>query len=441
MKVRVVVLSVALSSVMSGCEKPDSGGAATLSGDMTGATGLAVTKPSASASFQAFGEATPTPTPAEPFSTLVKIDENGVPSPVFNQQRQVFGVILSPSHVVVAGNFHDVRATVAEGEDEKAIDCYLVAFPRSATGEAVKCLSERPTGRHLLGSDSPDPDPPLGMAVRGEDFYFTVAYGESEESQVWRWTGGADQVELLLQFAPESPAKFGEVHAMENAGFVCVQTLPNVYWEALCTPVDTLDWQPSSATSEQGFSQHSLTLGTNLLLAGSILHLTDATVTPSTVNTLPAGPRNTIRVGNVAYGVTAGNTAPSETGCLGPNACLVRLQSDGTLTIFGETSPGSNTSALDWERIVGADEVAYVYGESDLRRFDMAAAVLGTANLLGSTSLLNITDMSLSTTPLIRIDGTTSAGLPSIVLINTSSGSITVTEEDVPRFVSVTPLD
>lgn len=437
------VLLAFVVCVLPGCENKGGGGAATLSGDMTGATSVAIYKAAPDApQMQSFGEPPPSETPpAESFSTLVKIDADGNLGAVFNQQRPVFAVKVTTTHVVAFGDFHDIRAQVADGEDEKAIDCYLVAFPRNATGEAVKCLSQVPIGVYplhpdstYLGSNRVDKDP-LGFSVRGADVYFTDAtlYGSVSgelDTHLWRWSGGSDQIELLLQFDADAfTDNFSEPHVIENGGFACVQTVHfNIDFRVLCSPIaPPLDWQNTGATTgggESGISYGlSLVMGTNLVLTGSVVSLVDGTTT-ATSRSLPRDRSVTLRAGEDVFGISG--TAES-------GGSLIHVSADGTGTVLN--------GALDWDLIVGRGNYGYVYGDNELRRIDLAAAVLGTANLLGGTTLLNVTDMSLSSGPNIRIDGTTNTGIPSIVLINTSSGEITVTEEDVPRFLSVTPLE
>lgn len=101
---------------------------------------------------------------------------------------------------------------------------------------------------------------------------------------------------------------------------------------------------------------------------------------------------------------------------------------------------GLSDGSTQWERILGRGNYAWAYGGSQLRRIDLPTLVLGTANLLGSVNLLQVTDMSFSSGDLLRLDGVGSTGGPVVVSLDTVTGAITIETTDIPRFQDVVPL-
>ncbi len=400
------------------CEKKDS--ASLLTSDMSGAVGLAIRKPVETNGFAITAAET---TGGQPFFSLVKIDANGNIDPVFNQERPVYFVAVSSSHVIVSGDFYDV-ATPEDG----AIRCYLVTFPRTASGEAVKCISKGAPGLPasidpISGYSTPPVEP--GFVVAEGDVYFseTVQPNPSEStSRLWRWEAGAAENELLLQVA--APLTLIQPYTSPVGSYVCVNdSQPSI----LCSPYDPPNWADSGADAGSGLDPVGMVLGTSLLVQGSVINLVNGTRIASPVvfgATIPPPPWARVVVGTTAFGLQAIGTGNARR--------IVRFVPTGDILEIDATT--------NWERILGAGNYAFVYGSSRLQRLDLRTSVLGSSNLLGQVGLVQVTDVSFSTEGMLRLDGTGSSGLPVIVLLDTSAGTLTVTEQDVPRFQSVTPL-
>lgn len=428
--VAVAVLFVCLAACTSGKDK---GGGEPLTSDMTGAVSLALSKPADVTTIGGGGDGT-IDTSGEPFFTLVKIDGDGNIDPVFNQQRPIFWVEVNATHVAVSGDFDGVAAFVDGETEPQGIDCGLVVFPRTATGEEVKCLARSfhvglyPANDPHATGGSPSTDYPGFTATDGAVFFTEVIQPNPTdiEAHVWKWSSGSDVIEEMLQLA--EPFALSQPFAMNGGAHVCAMTNNGGHptgEEALyCTPEAPVSWQ-AVPEDPSGFPyMRARVLGTNLLTGYSRVSLVDGTVDLTSAAPLPSRREHTILVGDTAWGLSLG------IGSLGGD--LVRATSLG-----GELVDNS----VDWERIAGTSGGAYVYGASQLKRLDFATATLGTANLLGSTTLLQVTDMSLTTDDNIRLDGTTSTGQPAIVLVNTVTGAVTITDEDVPEFQLVTPLE
>lgn len=394
---------------------------------MSGAVSVALAKPSVEEASAMFGAA-PVDTSGEPFFTLVKIDADGNVDPVFNPQRPIHWVEVNDTHVAVSGRFTDVAVLVEDGETPKSIDCSLVTFPRTATGEAVTCISRGvgfPNSDPLQTEDVPLDYP--GFTAEGATVYFTELQQENPTTgttRMWKWDGGSAVVELMLQLS--LPLALAQPFALDGGAHVCAVSLasghPSGEEDLYCSPLSAPAWADVAGDSN-GSPSRGLVLGTNLVMGYARVSLVDGTVVTAE-EPMPSGRNHTILVGDTAWGLSVGLG--------GSGGDLVRVTSTGSTTI---------DASVDWERIAGAGNSAYVYGSSQLRRLDFATGVLDPTNHLGSTTLLQVTDMSLSTDDNIRLDGTTSTGIPAIVLVNTSSGEITVTQEDVPRFQNVTPLE
>src|SRR5262245_38672393 len=136
MRIRSLLFQASALSLFvfaAGCPaKDDKGGGETLTGDMSGAVSLALSKP-ADASPSSLQIGGTLDTSGEPFFTLVKIDGNGNVDPVFNAQRPIHWVEVNATHVAVSGDFHDISAQVGDDEEPRSVDCGLVVFPRTAT--------------------------------------------------------------------------------------------------------------------------------------------------------------------------------------------------------------------------------------------------------------------------------------------------------------------
>lgn len=423
MRILLTLAAIAVAAAACTGNKKDDPSGTALTSDMAGAVSIALMKPVA----PAFTTAAFAGTAGEPFFSLVRIDANGNVDPVFSQERPIHWVEVTETHVAVSGLFDDVSAIVDEGEPPQSVNCRLVTFSRVASGEPVKCIASFTPG-------FPNNDPmqtegvPLdypGFAAADTTVYLTDGGGGAGiPTRAWKWAGGSDVIELLLEL--QAPLALAQVFAAEGGNHVCAMSLadghPNGEESLYCTPLASISWMPV-AKDPAGFpNMRGLVVGSSLVTGFSRVNLVDGTQTAMGTNRLPSGRNHTILVGTTAWGLSVG------IGQAGGD--IVRVTPEGGTTI---------DASVDWERIAGTGAAAYVYGASQLRRLDFASASLGT-NLLGATTLLQVTDLSLSMLPNIRIDGTTSAGTPAVVLVNTSSGEITVTQEDVPRFQSVTPL-
>lgn len=421
-RLRFLALALPLSGIAA-CDggKEEGGRGQTLTGDMTGAVSLALSKPAQQPlSFVPGGGGT-IDTSGEPFFSLVKIDSNGNLDAVFNQQRPIHWVEVNDTHVAVSGDFYDIAALVDDDESPRSVYCGLVVFPRTASDEPVKCLATFGTGFNndpLEGSS----DYP-GFTARGTAVYFTELFQPSPDegyTKVWKWESGADVVEELLDLLP--PVKLAQTFALRDDGHLCALSPPS--GETLyCTPLGTIAWEVVPNEPGGHANRRALVLGTNLLGGFSKVSLVDGTSVTEGEPNLPSGRNHTILVGDTAWGLSIG---------IGnPGGGIVRVTPAG-----GELLDDS----VAWERIAGEEGGAFVFGGGQLRRLDFATKTLG-ADFLSETTLLQVTDMSLSTNGNVRLDGTTGGGQPAIVLVNTSSGEVTITNEDVPTFQSVTPLE
>lgn len=439
MRVRIALFTVAIVTVilaLSACKKSGGGGASPLLANMSGAVGIAITKASGSPAFTGFAAAAQTT--GQAFSEIVKIDASGNITPILDQTRPAYHAFVTATHVIVSGDFHGVVDVSGN-----SLDCYLAAIPRSASGEPIKCLlSGDPLDASYAGSDPTHPDANRskygdkpGFITLGTTAYFAQIVGlpnggggSDATSEFRRWVGGSDQTELLIHLNAGGGGQLVQPFAVDGAPNVCVAAY-NAMGQMFCGATNPgTNWM-DMGLSPGDYSVQAHLIGRNVVLGdGHAIRLDDLTVTSSGVASTINFPTNWDLTATTFDGRIVGISQPGTTGV----GSIVLVDSSANVTVVDST--------IGWSRMIADGNYGYFYGGSQLRRFDRATATLGTANLLGSTGMLQVTDMSFSSANRIRLDGTAASGSPVVVAIDASSGAITVSDASLPRFQEVTPL-
>jgi hypothetical protein len=247
--------------------------------------------------------------------------------------------------------------------------------------------------------------------------------GATPFSELRRWALGADATEMLIHLAlAQGAGQF--IHPFAAAGNVCAQFNSVDGSRFLCGSATGSTWKDINAPQPGGFAGgRPFMLGTDIIAASHVIHLADLSVS---ARPGAAGAQQPLL--NSKFVRTLDGQQAVMVGSWG----MAQVKKDGTYVPLD--------SSVTWERIIDGGAYAWAYGGSRLQRFDLATAKLDPTNYLGQTGLLQVTDMSISTGGKIRIDGTGSSGLPVIVSIDTQTGAIAITTQDLPRLQSVLPL-
>jgi hypothetical protein len=430
-----------------------------LTANLGGATSVAVLKPSRSvmrtsasrgeqSHDQALGGAQDGGTSGGslPFDSLVKIDAAGDVTPVFNQAQPVFAMATTPQHVIVSGRFADIL-----GADGGSLTCYLVAIPRDADGGGpVECLSQYGVGDYPR--NDPQFDGGLGTDMSGfTTLGTTVLFTDTRESgplpgepvsEFRRWTAGSDSTELLIQLAISgAKGKFLQPYAAADAGNTCVLVSDDpavginlAHW--ICGAATGSTWVDLQAP-ERSFGlpvlSAPLLLKTRIWTESHLIHLDDLSV-GYWEHSGGANPVNNSASVFLLDGARAVGIA-----IRGHALILYGLPYTGPTPGFEGQSLALD-SRLGWERIVGAGQYAWVYGASRLQRVDRADGGLDPNDYLASVGLLQVTDMSLSPTGRVVLDGTGSDGAPTVISVDSQTGAVEISPQTIPRLQSVVPL-
>ena len=399
-----------------------------LTANLSGAIGIGITKPTTTS---------PRVVPLEvdagapaALSTLVKIDSAGNVTEVLDQSRPVFNELVTSTHVIVSGDFHDIAAA-----DGSPLNCSLIAIPKTAAGDPVVCLlqgDQLEVEAYALSTNGPHDKP--GMAARGGDLYFVQSTfdGSKYGSELRHWAGGADTTEVLIHLNPGGGSLLFQPFVAETSSDLCVVSIGEggggspSGGATFCGSTAASNWSDIGVSFNVLNGPAAIQIGH--LLVGSAQGGSHNAID---LDTLVAS--DTVGGGPELWGRTARATDGSVFGIFGTGGGgLQLLDNTGTSTTVDSSVP--------WTRIIGRGAYAWVYGGSKLQRFDLAAKTLDATNYLGMTTFLQVTDMSFSSANRIRLDGTLANGQPGIVAIDIDTGAITVTTQDIPRLSQVTPL-
>lgn len=448
MRVRtILLLAIAADciAIAGGCSKdrgssPPTPEAIALTADLRGARSVALTLP-AVATAQSF--ALESTSGGATFSTLVKVDSAGNVTEVLDQSRPAYDVAITPTHVLVSGNFHNILAVNATGGSME-ITCYLAAISRTAAGDSVECLAFTGLGGspgsplpadqlsvfHNRAGDSGFEyvDEP-GFVAWGTTAFFAVVTGNGPASELRRWLAGSGQTETLIHFSSGAPMLY-QPYVAPDGSHLCVVSIGanSEGGQTICGPIGGSEssWADASAVIAQftAFQVGSTLYTGQSHQASKLIDLSDLS------QQIPATPVDLPRLRDDSLPLLDGQ-----------RTAFLR---DGAIGMLYATYSTANNPVVDssvtWSRMLGDGNFGWFYGSSQLRRLDRNTGVLEATNYLGQTGMLTVTGMSFSTANRIRLDGTAANGDPVIVAIDTSSGEVTVTTEDLPQFQQTAPL-
>lgn len=325
-------------------------------------------------------------------NTLVAVDSAGNVTVVLSSPFDAQFLVLSSTHLLVVGQ----GTVLTEAQEE--VSCTLLAIPLEADGDPVLCVNTFPSGG---GIEYP------GVATRGSEVFFTLFDSSQGRSELRRWDGVATQTELLLSLT----TTLGQPFASADAPNVCVARGSIDPATLRCSDPGAPNWVTHLVSPNPG----TLGIGRFVLTQGPALDLLDQSIVVSS--------------GGAGIPYPAKNVHPT------PDGGFIGLGSGSLWKVRPPPAPRVNLGS--WQRFLSGGAYGYAYANNDLRRVDVIAAVVGSANLLGASGLLEVTGMWFSTEDRIRIDGTGSNGLPTSVLVDLQSGAVTTATSGSPAFSSV----
>lgn len=402
----VPVVSVAFAALVSAsCEDSgSSGGRGLVKADSSGASLLAITKPETGA--------------AQPIAgagfELLKVDAVGVAAPVLDQDALTWTVHPVGGWIVASGIY-----PTGNGDEI----CYLIAFPEDSSGDDVVCLATDRVGEYLAEVPDNTAYDQYGIGSRGDTLFFTVPLTSTDpqKSYLSRWVAGSTTSELLVQLDATDGNRMGWPVVHDQADNVCaiapqINAAPG---KAICGAAEGNAWTLLDHPAEY-LQDPMIQVGTKLIHPEFSLELSTMVVTSHLgLTQVPSFPK----------------TCELQTGgAVGVNFVgeLAAVSTNGSVSLLEGSEP--------WERLVADGNWCWVYGTNRLQRVARADGTLDPTNWLGTFSLLQVNDFSLTTEGLVRIDGVDSSGGPTIVYVDSSSGELTASPVELERMQQVFPL-
>lgn len=392
----------------SGCQNKNDEDAAqplALTANLGGATALAITVSSSSTSFV-----------ASKSRRLKRKDNSGSFSDVLNLTRDSYFQILTTTHVIVTGNFTDIKAS-----DGSKITCYLIAFPKTSTDEVVRCLSQSSTGTFWTYDDINGFYDNHGVATDGTNVFWVTG------GKLQKWDGTGDSVQTLITVTVGSTeAGFDDVYVSTNQQNICV-TRPalNLHkGQVICGQISSGTYSNINLGTSS-WSSRAIRINNKLMSWDKTIDLDSLTVSDQT-NPIPA---------HLSRMVSASSTEAiliDE-----QNGRLVKVSDTGAVSVIDDT--------LSWNLVKASGGYLYAYssGGGVLKRMNLSQATLEATNYLASYGMLTVDDFSISldgATELIRINGTSTSGSQTVVYINAATGSVHSVSSQLPALERIINL-
>lgn len=384
--------------------------------------------------------------------TLVQIDDAGNTSEVLNAYRVVYYVLQTDNYVISAGEFSNILDA-----DDNPIDCYLIAFSKTAAGDPVACLSQKPVGLY-----SPFDEYPLyrnkGVSARGGEVYFVTGSSEFYEahddevfgggfgifigshdsanqvSELRLWTEGSDTTELMFQLEAADGNRLDRVFASTTNENVCATAfgVNNESGKAICgQPSDSSSWTVVGLAGDVTVPQQ---IGNLVWLGAETIDLDDLSVDATVGNaSAPALDTEIYALGNGDHVALCEYIECGENGENCDNAGIVNLNSaNGVLAITVVDN------SVEWERIKGNGSYIWIYGGDKLQRIAAGDGALDSTNFIVDLNLLQVTDMSFTALDSLRVDA--KAGIGDVILYIDSDGTTSIETTELDRFEEVVYL-
>ena len=409
-------LFVVAAVACTGGDEGDGGDDGILLADMDGAAAVALREPVT----EAFAIGAPTPTPpggCDGEFEFVKVDDQGVVTPVLNQPFAADWIEATTSNIVVRG-----AGMVTTSGGDQAFWCCLLAVPKDSG--PVRCLSKE------AGVGLSDPLFATGIATRGEEVFFTQYAAAEGFHRLAYWDGSSSDLQFRLQLSDTELIQPFIAAASAITPNACVRTLDPAFTESgmLCgDPYATNPgWAPVvSSTALTSFAFATMVGDSHVFLGAESLDLATLTtqvVTPYQAFFDEGKPRLTADDGSI-IGLSGSS--------------IVRAAAPATAEELESAPDGGGV----WEVIIGHNDVGFALGGNDLRRIDLTSAVVGTSNYLSEINMLEITDVAFTTGERIRLEGTDGTGQPVTVLVDTVTGDVTVGSAGVPTFETIQSVE
>ncbi len=350
-------------------------------------------------------------------SGLVKIRENGLVEKVLNTDLSIQFIRKSDSLIVIGGDF----GSIIDIKD-KTSTCTLIAFEITADDDGVYCLSSSKIGEY---NDYPENDPNAWYDGAGFDVHSNIVYfieNSSSGSALRRWELGEESSSKVLSLSGGTGALLTDVYTSSTNSNVCTITpaLNSAVGALYCStggssPSWSIVSHPDTFTGSEIVSFNNLVIGYEFAL-----DLNDLSVAGTTYSYLPLDESLFAKGTSYAAGIVSGRA----------------------LNIWDTSGQGSTLdNTISWERIVGAGDVAWVYGQSNLKKVDLSAGTLDATNYLSSVGLLEVTSMNFISEDVIRLAGTGSSGGATTVFVNVSTGDIEQSSIDNPDLRQIVRID
>jgi hypothetical protein len=345
------------------------------------------------------------------WNQIVKITAGGT-EPVLSTSYPTWFLTDSTTHFIAVG-FERVVGTNGE-----SFYCGHVAIPKDAAGGPVKCLTP---GDDFGGFDGTEywAEP---VTTRGSEVFFglTARVGENLENlqdQIRRWDGISDTTTTIMAIGGVRWASVtnsaGNMCATQGQGtFYCGEPEVGTY-EEVVVPGDG----------------HYFRIGRYLIGDEQTLDLADQSMVATTGG------------GSVPYFVNFERKIVAM-----PDGTFVGL--DDELELVHISAPnrlqriGTNGSG-HFDAFFGFASFGYGYrsASEDLRRIDLTALTVGTANFLSSLGMLSVNGIQLTTNDRLRVDGTGTNGFPAIVFLDVNTGEISSDTSEGPTINQIYSLE
>jgi hypothetical protein len=387
---------VAVICSLASCGGTDSGNPKEIKANMLGAVALGVSTSN-----------------KKQFGSLVKFDGSNNPGRVLSHNLEIHNVRVSDALVVISGAFGkviDVNGDTSE--------CSLIAFQIDANDDGVFCLASGVIGTYAddAASDSNSYYDSAGFNLYGDTVYF-IEHGTNNneggyvasgtKSNLWRWTLGASSADKILELSGADGNQMHDVYLSSSGERLCVlaPALNSAPGKLLCTEASSSTPNWTQPVTGQNHNSATFFFNNQIINQSYTLDMSDFSQGAG-VSALPIS-ENELVVGST-------------------HAAMIDFSAD--LKVLDSSLDATvNDSSVNWSKIVGAGDVAWVYGEGVLKKIDMTNGTLGETNYLDEVSIQEVTQMDLTTPTTMRIYGTVGGGLAQL-LINLETGDV-ITEE------------
>ena len=399
---------VLTSFVLASCQNQaddDSAQALSLTANLSGATALAISVSSSSSGFV-----------SSKSRRLKRKDNSGNFTNVLNLARDSYFQLATGTHVIVSGNFTDIKAT-----DGTKINCYLIAFPKTSSDEVVRCLSQSTVGTYWTYDEVNGFYDNYGVATACTNIFWVT----SGKLNKWDGTGSSTQTLISINVG-STESGFDDVYISNNQQNICV-TRPAVNahkGQVICGQISSGTYSNINLGTSS-WSSRAIRINNKLMSWDKTIDLDALTVADQT-NPIPSH-----RTRMVSSSSTDAILIDEQ------NGRLVKVSDAGTVTVIDDT--------LSWSLVKAAGSYLYAYSSSGgvLKRMQLSQTTLEATNYLASYGMLTVDDFSISLdggTELVRIDGTSSSGSQTVVYINAATGAVHSASSELPAIERIITL-